>query len=446
MELDIAIQNTIRKLSSHGLDAYEVAGLCESALAVESMRQMEDTVQRTETRGVAIRIIKDGRMGFASTTDLSPRAIEQTVNQAVLLSRHVTPSEEATIPDPQDLKDGFAEKLGRSFAEIPNEEKVQKAKTLESAAIAFDSRISQVQHARYEERIWSLRIINSKGITVSSQRGLGFCELKAVAKNDSGTEGAYEFDFSPRFEELDAQAVAVRAAKRALAKLGSQPMAIGSVPVVFSPRSAASMLKLVAPSFFADNVQKGKSVISAKCGERIYSPKVSIIDDGLLPGGLLSFSFDGEGIPRRRNIMIENGTVSGWLYDSARARIDGTKSTGSAKRGDLRQMPQIDVSNCFLKAGGRSQDSILRGVARGFYVTDLSGTHTANTISGDFSLGAEGFLIENGVMGQPVRGVTVAGNVHELFARIVEIGNDPKFHGEYGSPTFLVEELTFAGG
>lgn len=446
MPLDAAIQNAVRRLKLAGIDLYEVVGLLESSLLIESKKQMVTSVRRDNSRGIAIRIIRDRRLGFISTMDISPRAVEQAVSQVISLSSFVPQSDEFSLPKPVDPKEGLAEKLGRSFHEIPYEEKAAKALALESAAIAADSRISQVEHARYEEKVWTLKILNSRGVSQTSQRGLVFCELKAVAKDGSDTEAAYEFDLSPRFEDLKVEEVARSAAKMAVKKLGARPVSIGAVPVLFSPRAASCMVRLVAPSFFADNVQKNKSVIASKKGASYYDRKVTLIDDGLLPGGLNSFPFDGEGVPRRRNIMIENGAIKSWLYDFSHAVRDKTESTGSLKRTSLSAIPTIDVSNCFMKPGNTESSALLKGVTRGFYVTELAGLHTANTISGDFSLGAEGFLIENGLLSLPIRGMTIAGNIHELFRSVAGVGDDLRFYGEYGAPSILVAGLSIAGG
>lgn len=442
MELSNAITNAVRRLEAQGLDAFEVAGLAESSLVVEAKEQMVEGFRRSSSRGIAIRVMKDGRTGFAATTELAPRQVDLMVQQVLLAMREVAPSEEAAVPAAQEPVAGLAEELGRTFAEIPDDEKIRMALALESAAIAADSRIARVQHPRYEETTRLLTVVNSKGVRAEARRSLCLCELKAVAADGDETQGAYEFAFSPRFEDLDVEATAKRSARRAVEKLGGKPIPACRCPVLFTPRAAAAMLKLAAPSFFADNVQRGKSVLAAKRGERAYRPEISIVDDGLLAGGLGSFPFDGEGIPRRRTVMVRNGVVENWLYDGACAAKEGVLSTGNCAREGLRRLPAIGVGNCFLKAGTKSPLELVRETGRGLLVTDLAGLHMANTISGDFSLGAEGAQIEGGAVGAPVRGVTIAGNVHEFFAAVAGVGNDLLFLAEYGAPSLLVEELS----
>lgn len=445
MDIQSVIQNAAKKLSAQKLDDFEVAGVTESSLVIEAKQQMVENFRRSEGHGVAIRVIREGRLSFASTTDISPKAIDHMIKHAVSALEKIAPSEEAILPLPQEVLAGLNEELGRPFGEISDDEKVRAALTLESAAVAADNRIARVRQPAYEEKIWSLSIISSKGVNVAARRGVVGCELMAIASDEGDSESAYEHNFSPRFESLDVEGTARTAAKRAIAKLGAKPMKAGTHTVLLAPRAATTMVRLAAPSFFADNVQRGKSMLAEKRGVRAYHPDVSIVDDGLLPGGYSSFPFDGEGIPRRRNVLVRDGVIEMWLYDGARAARDGVLSTGSCSRGGVGYLPAIGLSNCFLKAGGHKQEDLVTKAKNGILVTELLGVHTANPVTGDFSLGAEGMTIENGELGRPVRGVTIAGNVHSLFGKVLGVGNDLKFFGSYGAPSLLIEELMLGG-
>lgn len=442
MDIQSAIRSSVRKLEAQSLDAFEVAGMAESSLVIEARKQLVHSFRRSTTRGVAIRVVKDGRLVFASTTDISPQSIERCVVHLVEALPHITPSDEAVIPKTGEKMGELSEKRGRLPYEIKEDEKIRRAFSLESAAIAADSRITRVQHACYEERSHSLIVENSNGVSAEGSREISFCEIKAIAGEGPAAETAYEFAFSPCFDGIDAEAVAKRAALRAVAKLGGKPIKLGNANVLFAPRAAQSILKLAVPSFFADNVQRGKSRVAESRGRRIYCPEISIVDDGLMPGGLGSFLFDGEGIPKRRTVLVRNGVVENWLYDGARAAKDNVPSTGSCVREGLNRLPVIGVSNCFIKGGEKSAGELIKMAGRGVLITELSGTHTASTISGDFSLGFEGMLIEGGVAGAPVRAMTVAGNVHELLSRVTGVGSDLEFFGSYGAPSVLVEGLT----
>lgn len=445
MDLEHAIQSAVKRLEAEEADAFEVVGLSENSLFIEARRQMVSSFRRNSGRGIAIRIVKDGRMGWSATTNLEHKAVVRAVSHAIASLGVTAETEEAVILAPQDPKGDFVEHVGRSLCEISDDEKIKTALSIESTAIAADNRVTKVRCPRYEERVRHLVVVNSKGVSVSARRGLVSCALQAVASDESGSESAYEFEFSPRFEDLDVEGCALRAARRAVTKLGAMGIGGASLPAVFENRAASSMVGLLAPSFFADNVQRGKSAIANRLGERAYRDKVTIVDDGLLSGGFNSFPFDGEGIPQRKTTMVDRGSVAAWLYDGPRSFRDKVLSTGNCSRRELGRLPAIGVTNCYLAAGDLKAGDLMSGIKRGILISDLLGVHTANPISGDFSLGIEGFLIENGEKTSPIRGVTIAGNIHSLFGRIVEIADDLKFFGSHGSPSFLVEELMFSG-
>jgi PmbA protein len=444
--MEKAIEVASQCLKKEKLDAFEVFAVAEDSLVIEVRRQMLENFNRSRGRGLAVRIVRDGRMGFATTTDTSDASVHKAVSQAVEAMECVGVSEEAVIPAKQGSVQSIEDGVKRELTKISDDDKIAVAMALESAAISTDNRISYVQHPRYEERTREVWVANSTGVYENSKRGIAVCELKVVAADGDESQGAFDFSFSPCFDSLDARKLAKHAASLALKKLGGKQVEGGRKRVIIENGAASEMVKLIAQSFFADNVQRGKSIIQEKLGQSVYSPLVTIVDDGLLPGGYGSFSFDAEGVPKRRTMMVQEGEVTSWLYDGARAARAGVESTGNCVRDDLRRPPAIGVGNCFLKSGSNSMTEMLGMVADGVYVTDLLGTHTANPISGDFSFGAEGFVVTGGVKGDPVRGITLAGNVHDLFKQIACVGDDLRFMGSYGSPSVLVDGLMLGGG
>jgi PmbA protein len=445
MDIEHAVTKAVGGIECEDVDAFEVVGMATESLAIESKRQLVDKFQRSFGQGVAIKAVSRGRVGFSSTRDLDIKSILKAVSQAMAAVKVSSESESAIVASEEDPVGEFAEQVGRSFAEIADEEKIALAMKLESAAIAHDSRIKRVRAPRYEEITMHMVVMNSNGVAAKAKRGLVMCDVRAVAEDGADVESGYEFAFSPRFEDLDVEVTARAASERAIRKLGAKSAGAGMRPVVFENKAAAAMLSLLSPSFFADNIEKGKSAISGEMGREKYSRCVTIVDDGLLPGGFSSFPFDGEGVPMRKKLMVEGGKIVGWLYDSAKAAKASAKSTGNCRRDHLFKVPSIGVTNCFLKPGPSAVEDIISAAKNGVLITDLMGLHTANTISGDFSLGAEGFLIEDGVTSAPFRGMTVSGNVHDLFSRVAAIGSDLRFTGPVGSPCMLVEGLMMGG-
>ncbi|MBT3181666.1 MAG: TldD/PmbA family protein [Deltaproteobacteria bacterium] len=444
MELDAAVQNTVKKLEGEDVDMFEVFGMSKSSLSIEAKRQMIHMYRRSTSRGIAVRVVADGRIGWSATTDISAKEVAKTVSHAIASLKVSSSSDEAVIVKPQEPEGGFYERVGRSYSEISDDEKMQMALKLESEAIASDKRLARVRSPIYEEETVQFSIVNSNGVFLNAKRGLVSAMLLAIATEEGVSESEFDFVFTPRFEDLDVQSIARNAAERAVAKLGATSMEGGQYPVIFENRAASSMLKILSPSFFADNVQRSKSRLAGQVGEEVYSPLVTIIDDGLLPDGFGSFAFDGEGVPSQRNILVSSGKINSFLYDGPRANKDGVPSTGNCMRADVNDIPSIGVTNFFLKAGTTKAGDLMSDVSKGLFVTNLLGIHTANPISGDFSFGAEGFLIKDGRKDRPVRGVTIAGNTHDLFKDIVAVADDLTFRSQCGSPSFRVDGLMVA--
>lgn len=445
MDIESAIREAQVRLAAQELDAYEVAVLIDQALVVEAKGQRVDRWLRTTNQGLAIRAVRGGRLGFAATTEINARAVHQAAKAALAALKVVAPSAEAVLPSPQSAEGRLDEPASTPLDQLPDEAKIDVAMTLESTAMAADSRIRRVQHPRYEEARRRMIVVNNHGVAADASRAICSCELKVVADAGAAPESAYDFDYGTAFTALDPAECARRAARRALAKLGAERISGGALPVLFDQRAASCLVKLLASSFFAESIQRGKSLLAGKRGERYYHPLVTVVDDGLLPGGIASFPFDGEGIPRRRTLLIRDGIIESWLYDGARASRDGVHSTGSCLRESIHRLPVIGVSNCFLKPGSATPEAVARQMGNGVLITDLLGVHTANAVSGAFSLGAEGFVVSGGVAAAPFRGVTVAGNVHEVFKRVAAVGSDLRFFGSCGSPSMLVEGLMVSG-
>jgi PmbA protein len=441
MNLESAIKDVAVRLEVQNLDAFEVVGLDEKLFTIEVKQQMIERMQRTARTGLSIRTIKDGCQGFAVTRDMTVKAVHQALKNALDSMESVEPSEDAVLPGVIAVSNFLEESVTQRIASVSDEVKIRTAMSLESLALASEKKVTRVQHPRYEEIDRALFVVNSNGVKNSAQRALASCELRVIAEDKGGAESSYDFGYSTSFDRLCPELVARRAARRAVAKLGAGSMAGGKMPVAFTPRAAAQMLRLLSASFCADNVQRGKSVLAGKLGERFYHPSVTVVDDGLLPDGFGSFPFDWEGVPKQRTLLVQDGVVRSWLYDGARAAHDGVTSTGSSQREDLNKLPSVGISNCFLKAGHAPPESIIAGMGKGVLVTDLFGAHTANIISGAFSLGIEGFSVCAGAVGEPIRGVTAAGNVHDLFKGIAAVGNDLEFFAKCGSPTILVDSL-----
>ena len=214
---------------------------------------------------------------------------------------------------------------------------------------------------------------------------------------------------------------------------------------MLDPYIVTNFLGVIAPALSAGAVQKGRSLFKDKVGEIVASSNVTIIDDGTLNGGIMSTPFDGEGIPSQKTVLIDNGRLVGFLHNTYTANKENTKSTGNSTRGSFKSTPEVGTTNLYLNNGNIERNNLIRDVDNGLYVTEVMGMHTANPISGDFSLGAAGIWIKNGELTEPVRGVAIAGNMVELLKSIDAVGNDLRFFVGMGAPTIRIGEITISG-
>jgi PmbA protein len=255
----------------------------------------------------------------------------------------------------------------------------------------------------------------------------------------------YEGDFSRTYDQLDLAGIGRAAARRAVAGLGGRQIPTRRGPVLLENSVAAEFLETAAGSFLADNVHKGKSILAGRQGKKIMSRAVTIVDDGLRPGGLVTAPADAEGTPRQTTTVVENGELKTFLYDAQRAAVDHAGSTGNAVRGGAKAPPGLGTTNFIIRPGEKSLEEMMAELRAGLFVTEAMGVHTADPISGDFSFGVSGLLIQGGGIAHPVKGVALAGNVFDMFENVLRVGADLRLFGSTGAPSLLVDGLTVSG-
>jgi PmbA protein len=245
--------------------------------------------------------------------------------------------------------------------------------------------------------------------------------------------------------ELDPVYIGEEAAKAATQLLSAGSTQTAQTTVVFDRQVTAQFLEAVSPMFLSSYVQKGKSMLRGKLGENIASPLITLLDNGRIPGALGTAPFDAEGILTNETPLIEGGSLKAYLYDFHTALKAGVHSTGNAARGGYKTLPDVSTTNFYLKPGARSLSQLTQSVSNGILITKVMGMHTANPISGDFSVGAAGILIENGKLTRPVRGIAIAGNLLKMLSQVQEVGSDLRWFGSTGAPSLLIDGITVSG-
>jgi PmbA protein len=266
-----------------------------------------------------------------------------------------------------------------------------------------------------------------------------------IAQDEKGAmQRDYWFSVARSLRLLEsAEHVGRVAAERTLRRLGARKVKTTHVPVVFDPLVAASILEHIFEGVNGDSVYRGASFLAGKLGQKIAGDNVTVIDDGTVPGGFGTAPFDGEGVPTRRTVVIENGVLKSYLLNTYTAKKLGLETTGNASRG-LAGTPGIGPGNYFVQPGSKTPKEIIAGIQDGLYVTEFLG-HGVNLVTGDYSRGASGLWISGGELAYPVEEITVGGNLKEMFFNISEVGNDLEFRGAVASPTLRIDGLTVGG-
>lgn len=411
---------------------------------VEVRDKQVETLKLADETGLGLRVLVDGKIGFSYTTDLGKDGVEAAVKEAVANAGNTAPDENRGFPRP------FSEYPmlnihDPQLSNVTKEEKINLAKSMEEDALAYDPRIKIIETSAYQDGEIEIAVCNSTGVSLTYRGTYCGVHLSLVANENEDNQTGFALDFALKYKDLDPSFVGNKAARRAVRMLGACPVKTQKVPVVFEPHVASGILGVLGPSFSGEAVQKGRSLFAGKKGQRIASDKVNIIDDGTMAGGIASSPFDGEGYPTSRSTLVQGGTLQGYLHNTYTASLEGTASTGNGTRNSFKSTPEVGTTNFFIEPGDIGPDDLLKNVGSGFYVTEVMGLHTANPISGDFSLGANGLWIENGSLAKPVKGVALAGNLVHLLKGVEEVGNDLQFFGGKGSPTIVVSEMSVSG-
>jgi TldD protein len=411
-------------------------------------------------RGAGIRVVVGDTTGFAHTADLSPEGLAAAASAAAAAARSggggvrevalaavaaSRPNDVAVLPH-----------------EVPKDRKVDLLRRADDAARAAGGAISQVT-ARYADSRRRIQVANSEGTLADDDQVRTLLSVMAVASGDAGRQtGYHSLGRTIGFELFDRHQVedlAGSAARRALTKLAARPAPSGTLPVVLGPGSGGVLFhEACGHGLEADLVAKGASVFAGRRGERVASPKVTIVDDGTLGEEWGCFAVDDEGAPARRNVLIEDGVLTDYLWDFLRARTEGRPRSGNGRRQSYKHLPMVRMTNTNLLPGGDDPDDIVASTEHGVYIAHLGGGQV-NTATGDFVFGmTEAYLIEDGRITEPLREGNLIGNGPKVLEMIDAVGDDfamgsPGTCGKdgqgvpvgYGVPTLRVPALTIGG-
>src|SRR5579871_6842788 len=406
-----------------------------------------ETLKESGSRSVGVRVFFGQRAASTYSSDFSREGLDRMVKSALELAKITSEDPYSGIPGAELLGqlEGDLDLYHEDVYSLPGADRIDYARRAEKAALDFDPRIKNSEGGSFDAATGHKVLANSHGFVGEYRRS--YCSVAAIpiAQDEKGAmQRDYWFSVSRNIGRLDpAEQVGRIAAERTIRRLGARKAKTAQVPVIFDPMVAASILEHIFEGVNGDSVYRGASFLAGKLGQRIAGENVTVIDDGTIPGGFGTSPFDGEGIPTRRTLVIENGVLKSYMLNTYTAKKLGLQTTANASRG-LAGTPGIGPGNYFLQAGQKSPKELIGGIKEGLYVTEFLG-QGVNLVTGDYSRGASGLWISGGELTFPVEEITVAGNLKELFFNISEIASDLEFRGSVAAPTIRIDGLTVGG-
>ncbi len=422
-----------------------------------SNQKVEDC-KIANNQGIGLRVLSGGKWGNSYTSRLNDAEIDTMINRALDNVKMTTTDDYNRLPafprseispKANDKAKGYLSDdihiYDSKLNKISLDEKIKQVFLMEKIALSYDKRVKNVPYAFYADTEFEIIIINSLGINISYQGTGCSISLSALAEGNGQTQSGDEFSVRRFYDELKIEEIANLAGWRAVRLLGAKPVQTQKTTIILDNSVACEFLGLIANGLCADSVQRGKSLFKNKIHKKVASSLINIQDDGTLFGGIETSIFDDEGVPSQKTLLVKEGMLQGYLYDTYTAGKDQVCSTGNAKRGSFKDSPAVGISNFFVEKGQNKKEDLIKETRQGFYIMEIMGMHMADPISGDFSVGASGLWIRNGEFAEPVQGVTIAGNIIDLLNSIDGLGDDLKFYDNIGSPTIRVSDIMVSG-
>jgi PmbA protein len=441
--LELAAEVT-RKATGRGADECDCFIEVGTELTIRVRAGEVESIERASFTGMGIRFFMKKSLGFGFTTDFSAASIDGLIDRSRAFAETSTPDPDAGIPEFGPIDEVDLEMNDPSVKEVPLSEKTAMALACEQAAYDHDKRIKYTYGTSYSDVRGTVILARSGSEPLHYDATHFDLNCIPVAEH-AGERRMGIWLTSERFlSDLESPAaVGTKAAQRAVAMIGAKTVPTQKASVVFDSTTGAEVVAEIFRALDGENILRGMSFLKGRQGEKVGSDRATFVDDGRMPRRTGSRPFDAEGIPTRRTLAIDRGTLKSYFHDSRSARKSGTESTGNARRG-FSSIPEIGANNFYLIPGKESRDDVISTVGKGVLVTNLLG-FGVNVTTGDYSRGAEGLWIENGEIIHAVDGITVAGNLLGMLGGIQSVASDLRFFGRMGSPTFVIDEMTIAG-
>lgn len=423
-----------------GIDKFEIRYQCEANAALQVYEQKVSDARDNSSESVSLVVLQDGKKGRFETADFDEAKIPLVVDEALANARAVDTEETFFFHDGSG--DYHQVMPYQPLAELAELDKIRFLKDLERLAYEADGRINKVIKTCLAEGRRTLTIRNSLGLNLNRETNRAYAYIYLSAKEGDIVKTDSEAVCFNRPQDFDPRTMVEKAVPRLLSRLNAADVKSGPVRAVFEREVAGDLLEAMCSIFSSYHLDIGATKLKGKVGTRVASPLVSIVDDPWLEGGLATVSFDGEGVPTKYKELVSDGVLQGFVYGLALADKHKTVTTGNGG-GGLHPM----FFNLYLKNGMSSPEELLQKLEDGVYIDKLNGLGAGmNVVSGDFSIGAEGFEVVGGKIGRALNQFTIAGNIYDFLQDIEAVGNDLDLsQRSVASPSLLVKNLTAAG-
>ncbi len=432
-----------QKAGADQVDAYYEWG---REVEITALDGAVENLKQAVSKGVGLRIIKDHRLGFGFTSDLSPDSLKKLGEQARAIAQATAADENNGLPAKELLmpigkqSDIFDPRIEA----LTNDDLLKTALTVEKIARTTHPKVKKVGEAGSGSYVSRVALVNSEGFVGHYQKTYAWLYADVVGEEGEEKQSAWWMDYSTHLSELtDPETIARTAVQRAVRMLGARQIASAELPVIFEPGLTKAFIRGIIGAINGDMIYKKSSFLLDQLGEAIASKNITIIDDGTLDRRTASRPFDGEGLTTAPRSIVENGVLKRYLYDTYTANKAGAQPTGTAAR-DYASLPTIGSTNIYLKAGTTPPAELVKGIQQGILITDMMG-QGVNTVNGEYSRGASGLFIENGEIAYPVQEITVAGNMLDMLRNVDLVADDMDWRGSTGAPSIRFSRLTVSG-
>jgi PmbA protein len=443
----VVVDRALDLARAQGASSVEVYAQRATSRRIKVYEQQVEELTAARRKGIGVRVFTEGAVGYAYTSDTSDASLAETVARAIANARVSDSDEFAALPEPQGVAPQL-EIYDPRLAGASDADKIEIALALERAALEHDARVKTVDTAIYADGDAEIFIANTAGVRGSYRTNECYTFAYVLAEQDGQVETGDSYSIGRDISQLEPARCGAEAAQRACDLLGARKCASMKATVVLDPFVAAAFIGVLSSALTADAVQKGRSLFATLEGSAVAGTIVNLTDDGVHRDGLASAPFDGEGTPCRRTPLIEGGVLRGFLYDTYTGRKAGRASTGNGLRPSYVGTPSPRPTNLVVEGSKTPLADIIGGVEHGVLVTNAVGVHSgANPVSGEFSIGISGRLIESGRLSTPVREVTLAGDIISMLKNITALADDARWvpSGSILTPSLVIEGMSIGG-